>query len=220
MEQVPYAQIMTEINKSLISLMKLKNPTVEYLESHNLDHQARRLLFYKSGHLPISRAKYLVNYCVQYKMSLYENPYVVSHVLEHGTLELIKYTINVIISNNLLDIEYFDEHGFIFQIIKRGNKDLIEYFTNFCIGHEISLDKLKSNSILHETVFDVICTHCELDTIECFVNICLRNGINIGKINNLSNNLLKPLCKIMARNKSHPENYFQTFKYLIDLYAG
>lgn len=194
-----------------------QNPTVEYLESHNLDYEARRSLFYDSDeYLSTSCIKYLVDYHLQHKMSLYENPCVMSYVFEHGTSESIKYTMSIAISNNLLDIEYFDKHGFIFQIIRRGCKDLVEYFTNFYIENGFSLNKSDPDSISYMTVFDAICKYCDLDTIKCFVDICLRNGINIEKMDNGTNSL-RPINIICT--KAHPENHFQTFKYLIDLYV-
>lgn len=90
MEQTYDNHVMTEINA-----LKDKNVFLENQISRNIP-------FSWEDFEQTPSVKYLINHYIKHKLSLFWKPNLTTYVLIHGTLETIKYILDIIVSNNLL----------------------------------------------------------------------------------------------------------------------
>lgn len=202
------------------------NPTVEYLETHVLDYEARKKLFVSMNgsimRVSLPCLRYLVDYYIENKLNLHEMG-LLDHakcMLVSGTFEEIKYVLNTLVSNNLLNVNYFSNYDLIYEVIKRDDEELVEFFLNFCVEHSISLfpvyhcdmiSRLYSSRI---SPVGGICLGCGFETIKRVVGIYIRNGLDINQISLCDAIPLEIICK----KRCDDLEYFKMVKYFVDLY--
>lgn len=176
----------------------------------------------QSTHLSFSCLKYLVNYHIVNNLNLYGNLEpstinysVIYHVLATRTFEEIKYVLETVVSNNFLNIEYFENKSLIFVVIERNDEELIKYFVNFCIQQSISFTCAHVYTHIHRTRFGIpidpiietpissICKTYNFQTIKWIVDICTENKIDIYQTANhdLTNGCMyRVFCSTLCSN--------------------